>query len=266
MLQLFLRHLSKKGKSPNTIRQYESNLTKFFREYPEDPSKITMTMVDSIRKRYTSRSTVHAHLACIRSYLLFAQSEGKKTIDIAKIYLPGIEPTKIVALTKDQIDAMIEHAQDLTTRALIAFLFSTGLRISEALHLKRTDLKPEMQIIGKRGKLHTVFLSDSATKHMSSYIHSRTDKNNALWVSSEGTAMNYIYAYRAIWQAGVDAHIPFPVTPHVIRHSIATYLMEQWVDSRYIQEFLAHGSITTTMRYAHVTPVKLRSIHKEILQ
>jgi site-specific recombinase XerD len=146
MLQLFLRHLSKKGKSPNTIRQYESNLTKFFREYPEDPSKITMTMVDSIRKKY-SRSTVHAYLSCMRSYLLFAQSEGKKTIDIDKIYLPGIAPTKIVALTKDQIDDMIENAQDLSTRALIAFLFSTGLRISEALHLKRTDLKPEMQII-----------------------------------------------------------------------------------------------------------------------
>lgn len=266
MLQLFLRHLSKKGKSPNTIRQYESNLTKFFREYPEDPSRITMTMVDSIRKRYTSRSTVHAHLACLRSYLLFAQTEGKKTIDISKIYLPGIEPTKIVALTKEQVDQMIESAQDLSTKALLAFLFSTGLRISEALNLKRTDLKPEMQIIGKRGKLHTVFLSDSATKHISSYIHSRNDKSNALWVTRDGNPMNYIYAYRAIGQAGIDAHIPFAVTPHVLRHSIATYLMEQGVDSRYIQEFLAHGSITTTMRYAHVTPVKLRSIHKEIMQ
>lgn len=200
MLSQFLRHLAKKGKSPNTIRQYESNLTKFFREYPEDPTRITMTMVDSIRKHYKSRSTVHAHLACLRSYLLFAQSEGKKTIDITKIYLPGIEPTKIIALTKDEIDRMIETALEPVERALIAFLFSTGLRISEALALKKTDLKPEMQIIGKRGKLHTVFLSDSATKMMSAYIHSRSDKNNALWVTRDGSTMNYIYTYRMMAQ------------------------------------------------------------------
>ena len=222
-------------------------------------------MVDSIRKQY-SRSTVHAYLSCLRSYLLFAQSEGKKTIEIDKIYLPGIAPTKVIALTKEEIDRMIDTARGPGERALVAFLFSTGLRISEALHLKKTDLKPEMQIIGKRGKLHTVFLSDSATKHMSAYIHSRNDKNPALWVTRDGTAMNYIYAYRAIAQLWLDSHVSVAVTPQVIRHSVATYMMEQWVDTRYIQEFLAHGSITTTMRYAHVTPVKLRSIHHDILK
>jgi site-specific recombinase XerD len=133
------------------------------------------------------------------------------------------------------------------------------------LSLKRCDLKPEMQIIWKRGKLHTVFLSDSATKYMATYIHSRIDKNASLWVSRDGSSMNYIYAYRLIAQLWLDAGIPFPITPHVIRHSIATYLMEQWVDTRYIQEFLAHGSITTTMRYAHVTQTKLRSIHHTFL-
>lgn len=223
-------------------------------------------MVDSIRKHYKSRSTVHAHLACLRSYLLFAQSEGKKTIEITKIYLPGIEPTKIIALTKDEIDRMIETALEPVEKALIAFLFSTGLRISEALALKKTDLKPEMQIIGKRGKLHTVFLSDSATKLMSAYIHSRNDKNNALWVTRDGSTMNYIYTYRMMAQIWINAGVSVAVTPHVIRHSVATFMMEQGVDSRYIQEFLAHGSITTTMRYAHVTPVKLRSIHHDILK
>lgn len=223
-------------------------------------------MVDSIRKHYKSRSTVHAHLACLRSYLLFAQSEGKKTIDITKIYLPGIEPTKIIALTKDEIDRMIETAVEPVEKALISFLFSTGLRISEALNLRKTDLKPEMQIIGKRGKLHTVFLSDSATKYMSAYIHSRNDKNNALWVTRDGSTMNYIYTYRMMAQIWLNAGVSVAVTPHVIRHSVATFMMEQGVDSRYIQEFLAHGSITTTMRYAHVTPVKLRSIHHDILK
>jgi integrase len=107
-----------------------------------------MTMVDSIRKQY-NRSTVHAYLSCIRSYLLFARSEGKKTIEIDKIYLPGIAPTKVIALTKDEIDRMIETALEPVEKALIAFLFSTGLRIAEALTLRKTDLKPEMQIIGK---------------------------------------------------------------------------------------------------------------------
>lgn len=266
MLKLFLKHLAKRGKSDNTIRQYESMLSAFFRNFPEDPSKITMTMVDTIRKKYSNRSTVNAHLACIRSYLSFAQSEGKTTIDIEKIYLPGIEPTKIVALTKDEMERMISSAEIPWEKALLAFLFSTGIRINEALALKRTDLKKEMQIIGKRGKIHTVFLSDSASKHISAYIHSRTDKNTALWVTGSGNPMNYKHAYRAFMQIWMDAKVSVKVTPHVIRHTFATYLMEQGVDIVIIKELMAHGSIQTTMRYAHVTDSKLRSVHSEIMK
>lgn len=264
MLKQFIRHLEKKGKSPRTIAQYQSMLTKFFKTYPENPAKITMAMVDTLRNN--GRSTSHAYLSCMRSYLRFAQSEGIETIDTKKIYLPGIEQTRVVALTKEQVDAMIDAWATPVQKALVAFLFSTGLRISEALALRRDELKPEMQVRGKWGKIHTIFLSDSATKLVSQYIHSRTDRKTALWVTEGWEPMNYTYAYRMIGQLWLDAWVPFHVTPHVLRHSLATYLIEQGVDSRYIQEMLDHASIATTMRYAHATPMKLRSIHREILQ
>ena len=172
-------------------------------------------------------------------------------------------------LEKKEIEQIInaipaEGLKNRRDRALISLLFSTGLRISEALALKRNDLAKdpsqtlELSIIGKMGYQRTVYVSPEALRVILRYFAGRRDNDERVFPI--GIRAVQLMVKRRAKEAGMEKWI----TPHKFRHSLATDLLRQGVDIRYVQEFLGHKSLNNTMVYTHCVNDDLRKIHEKI--
>ena len=166
----------------------------------------------------------------------------------------------------------------LRDRAILELLFSTGLRVSELCGLNQDlDLsRDEFSVRGKGEKVRVVFLSASAKKAVGEYLKKRGDMSEALLVSygpsfakasagKKGLDLPRITprsVERLVKQYAIKAGITRKVTPHTLRHSFATDLLENGADLRSVQALLGHANISTTQVYTHVTDKHLREVHK----
>ena len=157
---------------------------------------------------------------------------------------------------------------DLRDKAILELLFSTGLRVSELCSLNSDiDLKKdEMSVRGKGDKVRVVFFSDSAKKAVSKYLKARKDMDEALFTSLSKDKANRLSprsVERLVKQRAIKAGITKKVTPHIIRHSFATDLLENGADLRSVQMLLGHADISTTQIYTHMTDIHLKNVHKK---
>ncbi len=165
-----------------------------------------------------------------------------------------------------------ENISALRDRAMLELLFSTGLRVSELCSLSRyLDLqKDELSVRGKGEKVRVVFLSPEAKEAVKKYLDKRGDVDDALFikhtkggaVSAKSLRLAPRSVERTVKHYAIKAGISKKVTPHVIRHSFATDLLENGADLRSVQAMLGHSNISTTQIYTHVTDKGLREIHK----
>jgi site-specific recombinase XerD len=157
-------------------------------------------------------------------------------------------------------------------------LFSTGMRVAELVALDRKQLDGavrksdyELSIAGKGGRVRTVFFSEQALEWVKRYLASRRDDEAALFIPHGGgrTRVQARLTARGIelvvQKHAKQAGLPVLATPHTIRHSLATYLLNQGVDLRSVQEMLGHRNIATTQIYTHVTNKQLRDLHRRAL-
>lgn len=173
----------------------------------------------------------------------------------------------------------------LRDKAMLETLFSTGLRVSELSKLQIEDInlqKDEFTILGKGGKNRIVFLSEQARFWIRLYLQARHDMNPYLFISHDKRRGNKIKAgaskgkmeavdepitprsiQRTVQKWSKAAGITKPVTPHTLRHSYATDLLQNGADIRSVQSMLGHSSITTTQIYTHITDKELRNVHKK---
>ena len=163
------------------------------------------------------------------------------------------------------IDAIPDDLRGRRDRALLEVLFSTGLRISEALALKRDDLLRgiphqtlELVIIGKGGYQRVVYVSPGALQAVFRYFAGRRDNDEGAFLVGK-RQVQLMVKVRAK-EAGIDKFI----SPHVFRHSLATDLLRRGVDIRFVSEFLGHRSLANTQIYTHVVNEDLRRIHKRL--
>jgi len=168
-------------------------------------------------------------------------------------------------------------------KALLELLFSAGLRVNEAARLKRESInlkKDEFTITGKGGKARVVFLSEQARYWLKKYLDARADLNPYLFISlerkitptrkhentkaldGEDQPLTVRSIQRLVRKYARAAGITKPVTPHTLRHSYATDLLQNGADIRSVQAMLGHASITTTQIYTHITDRELRNVHK----
>lgn len=163
------------------------------------------------------------------------------------------------------IDIIPDDLRGRRDRALLEVLFSTGLRISEALALNRHEIireagnkTVEITIIGKGGWQRVVYISPVAIKAILRYVAGRDDEDDRLFMITPRRAQKMVKERAK--QAGVEKHI----TPHIFRHSLATDLLRKGVDIRFVSEFLGHKSLNNTMIYTHVVNEQLKKIHEKL--
>lgn len=228
------------------------------------------------------KTTQNYYLIALRALLNYFADRDITSLPAEKIKLArdAQKEKKINFLGLNQVEKLLLAPQlkDLAgvrDRAILETLFSTGLRVAELVALNRDqfmDIKNkkdlEMQVIGKGDKPRTVYFSERALKWLKTYLEYRKDGDPALFINyrarqGDSRRLTARSVERMVKKYVKISGLPLTTTPHTLRHSYATDLLEQGVDLRLIQEFLGHSNIATTQIYTHVTNKKLKDVHKQ---
>ena len=290
----FLEYLEiERGRSVKTIDNYDRYLTKFFAyAKTDDPKKLSEETVREFRLWLNrqpgtkvggrvepmKRRTQNYYLIALRAFLKYLRKRGIESLSPERIELAKVPERSLDLITPQELDRLMKAPDTkelvgLRDRAILALLFSTGLRISEltALSIDDVDLsRDEFSVRGKGDKIRVVFLSDQAKQAIRDYLKARKDMHDALFVQYGKNAKNANdlrlsprAVQRMLKHYAAKAGITRKVTPHVIRHSFATDLLSNGADLRSVQALLGHAHIGTTQVYTHVTDKHLREVHKK---
>ncbi len=153
----------------------------------------------------------------------------------------------------------------LRDRAMLELLYATGLRVSELCGLRRSDLNLELGLVrcaGKGGKERIVPVGEPARAAVRAYLATRRDAAPGLFLGNKGQSLTRVSFWRLISRYARQAGLRAPVSPHTLRHSFATHLLEGGADLRAIQELLGHANIATTQIYTHVSVDTLREVYR----
>ena len=289
----FLEYLEiEKNRSSKTIENYNHYLTRFLSF--DKVSSANQISEDLIRKfriylnRLTDnhgeplkKITQNYHIIAIRSFLRYLSKREIKSVSPEKIELGKQEDRHIDFLETNELARLLSSPKsdslpDLRDKAILETLFSTGLRVSElcSLETDKVDLnRGEISIKGKGSKIRLVFLSDDAKKTIQVYLKKRSDTDAALFIripknqafnKHENLGLTPRSVQRIIKKHATRAGIVGKkVSPHSLRHSMATDLLRNGADIRSVQAILGHSSVTTTQIYTHVTDRGLKEIHKK---
>ncbi len=302
--RLINRYLSyieiEKNYSPYTIEKYKHYLETFrkwfHKNYQQEYiQRLTFEIVRNYRVflshhendqgRSMSISTQSYYIIGLRAFLRYLARKGVKSLAPEKIDLPKTESRSLKFLSREQVERLLEmpnlqKVEGLRDRAILEVLFSTGLRVSEMMKLDRDkiDLKQrEFGIIGKGRRPRVVFLTERAATWLERYMRSREDANKPLWIrlsgkkadptsSSEKMRLTVRSIQRIVEKYRLMAGLSIKVSPHVLRHSFATSLLQNGADLRSVQEMLGHKNVSTTQIYTHVTNPQLKQIHDKFLK
>lgn len=240
------------------------------------------------------KNTQNYHLIAIRSFLKYLAKRDVISLVPEKIELMKMPDREVSFLDSDDIARILqapikniskksldkENAGGMTIllayrdKAILELLFSTGLRVSELSNLEKEDIslkRDEFTVLGKGGKSRVVFLSDEAKIWLQKYLDTRKDMNTYMFISHDkrfgkqkdhDEPLTPRSIQRIVQKHALEAGITKKVTPHTMRHSYATDLLQNGADIRSVQSMLGHSSITTTQIYTHITDKELKSVHK----
>ena len=291
----FLRH--ERGQSDNTARTYAALLGKFtawatgqgITDWKAVELKHLMSFLQHERarpmadepagsaKRLSSES-VYLEIAALRAFYRFAETEKLLPRNVAEnLSLPRRWKRLPKALTNDEIGRVLapdtqETPESLCDQAILELAYASGLRLSELKDLRLEQLHLEagfINVIGKGNKERVVPVGKAATEALNRFIEAGrpklvTPRSPAnVFLTNRGTSFASVTLWLRIKNRVRRAGISRNITPHMLRHSFATHLLEHGADLRVIQELLGHANISTTEIYTHVTGNRLRDIHRK---
>lgn len=275
-----------KGLAKNTISSYITDLNEytFFLEknyYLKDPNLIKKEHIRNfivrLKRKNNTSSSISRKMSAVRSFHKYLLLEKMVDENLALgISLPKKKQKLPVVLSIEEIDALItatlgSEPLELRNRAMIELLYGSGLRISELLDLKLSDLHVNVgfiNIIGKGNKERIVPLGEEAQHALKRYLESarpilKKIPGELLFVNKNGSQLSRVGFYKTLKRITVKAGITKDVSPHSLRHSFATHLLENGVDLRVVQELLGHEDISTTQIYTHINKKQLKNVYDE---
>lgn len=261
LLELYISHLVARNRSGKTIKSFRSILTKFLdflgSKHVRDVSVYDVDLfLAKLREMGWGASSLYTAAVAVKRYLEFLGLGDQ----IAGFELPRREKRLPRYLEPEEVARMAAACSNLRDRLILLLLYTTGLRVSELVSLKRDDVDLEKRVIrvrGKGGKERIVFFPESLANLLGNYLSSLDDGSEYLFPSSSGH-IHYTTVERIIRRAAEAAGIKKRVSPHVLRHSFATQSLAMGLDIREIQELLGHSSLSTTQVYAHISKERLK--------
>lgn len=285
-MQLFLEYLTVElGLSANTRQAYERDLRLFCKTLGFKNSDALVNVsreqitgyMTQLKEKGLAAATIARKLAAIKAFYRFMTAEGYMDANPAEVVEAGTKGIKLPrVLSEDEVVRLLNQP-DITTaegfrdRTMLEVLYATGMRVSELINLtlERVDLNMKYIIaFGKGSKERIVPLGSVAAEFMQQYLEKVRPKlthagrnTNIVFLAFGGHELTRQRFWQIIRAYGRKANINKALTPHILRHSFATHLLDNGADLRSVQELLGHSDISTTQIYTHLTNKRLRDIY-----
>lgn len=274
-----------KGLARNSVISYQRDLEDFLAFVRKHELKLRALTRDHIRRymrslyeRSLSARSVARHLVTLRNFFRFLAKEGGIGEDpAAMIEAPRVGMSLPKYLTAAEVESLLAQPDvstplGLRDKAMLEVLYATGTRVSELIGLRAEDFEINLGVLrcrGKGSKERLIPVGKSALRALEIYIRAarpvlaRKKSNPQLFLNNRGGGISRVGFWMLIRDYGRKANIATPITPHVLRHSFATHLLERGADLRSIQLMLGHSDISTTQIYTHVVKERLKQVYQD---
>ncbi|HXV78188.1 MAG TPA: site-specific tyrosine recombinase XerD [Candidatus Polarisedimenticolaceae bacterium] len=284
-VERYLDYLTvERGLSPNTLAAYRADLTRLRGFLPREMA-LERAGRDDLRRflhqmRADGRSprSVARWVVAVKGFFGYLVAEGALAVDpAAQLDPPRIWRSLPKVLTFEEVESLLagpdrSEPRGLRDAAMMEVLYATGLRVSELLRLHLGDLHLDagyLRCWGKGAKERVVPLGGEADGTLQRYLAEARPvmlgqrRSDSLFVNARGTPLTRQGFWKMIKRYGIQAGITTPLSPHVVRHSFATHLLENGADLRAVQVMLGHADISTTQIYTHVNRERLRRLYED---
>jgi len=285
LVDAYLSHLAVERRlSPNTVESYGRDLSQLAAaaaalERPVESldRRALEEVVRQLMGEGRSPKSVARAVACFRGFYRFLVVSGRRQDNPAvDVRAPKAWKTLPKFLSTEEVDRLLAspdttQPRGVRDRALIELLYATGLRVSEMVNLRQQDLNLEsgyLTCTGKGRKQRLVPIGDEASSWLKRYLQNgrplllKKRASPRLFVNARGgSGITRVGFWKILKQYGRDAGLPRTLSPHVLRHSFATHLLERGADLRAIQMMLGHADLSTTQIYTHILDARLRAVY-----
>lgn len=273
------------GLARASLRAYRGDLGRFLRWAARrgltrpaelDAGDVVDYLTDR-RREGAAEATVARNLVALRMLVRFLVAESRLSVDpTAHLASPKLRRALPHVLSPEEVDALLgafdgDGWRELRDRALLELLYACGARVAEVVGLRTDDLEPRLRVLrlhGKGDRMRVVPVGARAREAVQRWLAEGRPalpgaaRRRALLLSRSGRPLGRVDAWRRVKAAALAAGLPAGITPHTLRHSFASHLIEGGADLRAVQELLGHASIRTTEVYAHLDAEHVRSIHR----
>lgn len=282
LIKLYITYLEyEKNSSPKTIENYSLWLSRFLNFFWDvQPTNISKLELINYRQYLTknlklSVKTINYHIIAIRAFVKFLEKNDIDSINVNKIELAKTPPREVNFLSPEEIVSILwmpnfqkDKLTSLRDSVMLYILYWSGLRVSELISLKKSMIditKNQFSVVWKWSKLRSTFLTDSALELYKHYIDFRNDTSEYVFINLSKNwywkPLTRVSVENIVRNYAKKAWIEKKVTPHTLRHSFATSLLQKWADIRSVQVLLGHSNIATTQIYTHVSDKFLEAAH-----
>jgi integrase/recombinase XerC len=284
----FLQYLQlEKRYSPHTVRSYSNDLEQFSSFLSEqnlsaEPELVTSQDIRSwivrLLENDYSPVSVHRKISCLRVFFRYLRKEGRINTDpLEKVVLPKTRKRLPVFVEEESLTRLLDNYdfgndfKGIRNRTIIEMLYVTGMRRSELINLRYNDIDlPEAsaKVTGKRNKQRIIPLMKSFIVRLEEYIRVSEDyrvnrDENWFFVNDKGNKLYDKYVYNIVKDYLAMVTTIEKKSPHILRHTFATHMLNRGADLNSIKEFLGHANLSATQIYTHNTFEKLRKIYKQ---
>lgn len=284
LIHEYLDYLAvEKGLADNTLRSYRNDLDRYHRHLGgKDPGSAAaedvVRYLDRLRSLGLAPSSVARNIAAVRGFYKYLVTGGHCLQDPAEnIEVPRGWKRLPAALSASEVEALLRQpdptsARGIRDKAMLELLYATGVRVSELVGINVRDINLErgyLAVFGKGSKERVVPLGEAAADSLRDYLERaraellKGGDSDALFISAKRGRISRQMFWGRIKSLARDAGIARNLSPHTLRHSFATHLLDHGADLRAVQAMLGHADISTTQIYTHVSRERLRQIHEK---
>ncbi len=273
----FIRYCdTERSYSPHTLTSYENDIEEFFsltqKDYKDIISDDVRRYVEYLYDNDRERTTINRKLSALRRFFRFLLREGMVQENPASEVKSARRNRRLPQfLTAEEMKELLgclggESLKDKRDRAILELLYATGIRVGELVSLMVRDVdmrSRRLKVSGKGGKERVIPFTKTAGDLMEGSLYARPEGDEGLFLSVNGNRLHERDVRRIVDSCVKKAAITKRISPHKIRHSFATHLLENGADLRSVQELLGHESLSTTQIYTHVTMEKLQHVYRQ---
>lgn len=275
-----------RGLAENTLMAYRRDLiqymefmqTKQIKEWEEVDRHHIIQFLKTLKEKNRSTATISRMISAIRSFHQFLVNDQIVTTDVSiHIEIPRQGRSLPDVLSVEEVEKLLNIKEDsplaIRNKAMLELLYATGLRVSELISLEMNDIHLSMGFVrslGKGSKERIVPLGSIAIEAMEKYLHfsrpilvKKNQSESKVFVNHHGRPLSRQGFWKLIKKLALEAGLTKEITPHTLRHSFATHLLENGADLRSVQEMLGHSDISTTQIYTHVTKSRLKDAYNQ---